>query len=229
MVGAKRVTFGVVLLVATGLVVLPASAAPESRSHTLDASELQAALLTVKDLPRLDDSRFTGWTSTPEEPPSSVGRCDGPNALTRATNAGVMARGSVNFASQPDLGPGVSEQIYVFPSAAKAGTFLAQSKAAAMACTTSRLPQADQSVVTLETSRLPFLAIGDQRFATKDRVSRTYPDPARPTPEPSISDAAYMRENNVVIVVGASGKDVDTSTFEGIAFNALLRLKSAAR
>ena len=132
--------------VAVALVALSPPAEAKTRSDTLDSGEVTAALLTLRDLP------FRHWQYVAVLAPPSTGRCNGPTAAGRAENAGVMARGSVRFRGDLQLGPSVDEDIYVFPNKDRAGAFMSASKMAALSCTTTRLSSSDGwEVTTLRT------------------------------------------------------------------------------
>src|SRR2546422_460513 len=107
--------------VAATLVVL-SSTAEANNANTLDSGEVTAALLKLRDLP------FRHWQYAASKSLPSTGRCNGQTAFGRAESTGMMSKGSVHFQGDAEVGPSVDEDIYVFPSKAKASAFVSRSK-----------------------------------------------------------------------------------------------------
>jgi hypothetical protein len=137
----------------------------------LTNDQIPSALLALDDF-------STGWsTATPPEgfktASTTDGICNGPDALSRAQDAGLVGYGTIRFTSNPNQGPFVDELAYSFPSDRRAKAFVKGSAKQANACTAPwqstapGIPTGESIRLTIAALAFPKVA-GDQVLAARE-------------------------------------------------------------
>jgi hypothetical protein len=187
------------LLVGTLVVVLtagPAGAARTPKPAVLTVDQIQAALLTLSDLPT-----NAGFVEPPPDntylltPHATGGVCNGPDAVALAEKSGNVARSGVVFLNNNTDGPFVFERVYWFPSNDGAKRFLKLSSDSVAACSSG---WQDSFEVSSTISPLRFPKLGDQVFA-----SETLGKPSDGLPR--TANVVMVRVGNHVIETGRYG------------------------
>jgi hypothetical protein len=215
----------VLLLVACALGTLPstAGATQSSRPLLLTRPQLARALLSLDDMPY-------GWGPLPPVRATGHGLCGGTDAAGRARAAQVASVARARFLADPHLGPEFTEEAYAFRSPRDANRFIDSTRAVSDSCREYRHPgdPPDQATVVEE---LPVPPAGDRVFAV--RLTTIVPEDSGSDPvpldRPSVSDAVYVRDGNVVLDVGYSSVGGDLPRSQALVQQALTRLDATTR
>jgi hypothetical protein len=175
----------------------------------LTNDQIPSALLAVDDFP-------TGWsTATQPEGANTAstteGICNGPNALSRAQDAGLVGYGTIRFTSNPNQGPFVDESVYSFPSDRRAKAFVKAAADQASACTAPwqstppGLPTGASARFTIAPLAFPKVA-GDQVLAARETATEQLNGEDLQT---ATSDQVLVRKANHVLLVGYSATSPD--------------------
>jgi hypothetical protein len=206
---------------AFALALLPIAAeaaGSEGIGRPYDSGDLTSATLDLPDLPE-------GWVEArPSDPQApAVGWCNGPPAPARADQAGMISMIAVAFVGDPELGPRIDENIYLFRGRADARKFFSSSERLILGCKSyNTLSTSDPPIISATSSaRLRFPELGHQSFAVRNDRTTT-----KPGVDPWVEELVYVRLDNAVIVLGVSAGDVEKGAFEPIARAAVLRLRT---
>ena len=190
----------------------PAQARGSARSKTkpvavvLNAEQVPAALLALGDFP-------AGWSSFAQGatlPPASAtgGICNGPNVISFAQDAGVVADAVTTFIMDPAKGPSVANAVFSFPNAAAAMKFVTANRNAVTGCTAAwETPVPNQPAITIKSTiaKAPFEKVGDQLFASRQITTNEFQGQPGAT---TTSDSVFVRRGNNVELVGRTGSSL---------------------
>jgi hypothetical protein len=218
---------------ALGLLVGEASQAAglpnKPKPIALTNDEIPAALLAVGDFP-------TGWsTATPPEGASTAsatdGICNGPNALSRALDAGLVGHGEIRFTSNPSQGPFVDEFAYSFPSDRRAKAYVKATGDQASACTAPwqstppGLPTGATERFTIAALAFPKVA-GDQVLAARETGTEQLNGQDLQT---ASSDQVLVRKGNHVFAVAYTASSPDPNQLQTYVRKAYSKLATELR
>jgi hypothetical protein len=198
------------------------------------SEELQAALLTIEDLP-------TGWTTAPPDASPSADPLDSDDG-TKLCDKPVIDRtqapasAEVEFSKGGELSNQLFQEVFSYDSRRKASDAFDSIREAIQACT--QWETSDESTTSsLTLQSLSFPKLGDDTLAVRmGGEVKSKPDESEELSfdltAAVAGDVVIIRENNLLTLVGQIGLgifgpvSVDTKETETIARKALERLEN---
>jgi len=186
--------------------------ATKSKTFRLNQEQVNAALLTVSDMP----TGFTSSASTEEGSKSeSLSGCAALDALDTTKDPGVKAKAAFK---QSDFGPFISEDIAVQIDKAKEN--YDRFASAIKTCAAFDSPNDDGEITKFTLAALSFPNLGDETFALKASGTAMFPVSL---------DIAVVRLGDTLIFISNGGiGSADSVVTESVTRKAVEKVKAAA-